>query len=46
MELKEILRARRSVRKFEDRPVEREVVEELLKQAFTAPSSRNTRSTR
>lgn len=46
MELKEILRARRSVRKFEDRAVEREVVEELLKQAFTAPSSRNTRSTR
>ena len=46
MELKELLHVRRSIRKFEDRPVEREVVEQLLKEAFTAPSSRNTRSTR
>ena len=46
MELKELLHVRRSIRKFDARPVEREVVEQLLKEAFTAPSSRNTRSTR
>ncbi len=46
MELKELLRTRRSVRIFEQRPVERALAEQLLEEAFTAPSSRNTRSTR
>lgn len=45
MEFKEIIRKRRSIRKFTDRPVARETVEELLQTALTAPSSRNTRST-
>lgn len=46
MELKEILARRRSTRKFIDRPVEGEVVERILQAALSAPSSRNSRSTR
>lgn len=46
MEFKDLLAARRSVRKFSDRPVSRETVDRLLAQTLTAPSSRNTRSTR
>ena len=46
MELKEILAARRSTRKFSDRPVEREKIQRILEMGMTAPSSRNTRSTR
>lgn len=46
MTLTEILRKRRSVRRFDGRPVPREVVEGLLKLALAAPSSKNTRSTR
>ncbi len=46
MELKQILAARRSTRKFTDRPVPREVIDRLLEAVFTAPSSRNSRSTR
>ncbi len=46
MTLTEILKKRRSVRKFEPRPVPREVIEEVLKLALGAPSSKNTRSTR
>ncbi len=46
MEFKEILEKRRSTRKFSDRRVPREVIDRLLKATFTAPSSRNTRSTR
>ena len=46
MEFKEIIARRRSVRKFTDRPVPREVVDRILAAALTAPSSRNTRSTR
>ena len=34
---------RRSVRKYEDRPVEREKLELLLKAAMAAPSARNTK---
>jgi nitroreductase len=37
---------RRSVRRFDGRPVEREKVEQLLEAMFTAPSSKNVRSTR
>jgi nitroreductase len=46
MTLTEILKKRRSVRRFDGRPVPREVVEGILKLALTAPSSKNTRSTR
>ncbi|MCH5329620.1 MAG: nitroreductase family protein [Alistipes sp.] len=46
MELKEILAARRSTRKFSGRTVPAEVRERLLAAAFTAPSARNSRSTR
>ena len=46
MELKETLLKRRSIRKFENRPVDRQTIEQLLAETFTAPSSRNTRSSR
>lgn len=46
MTLTEILAKRRSVRKFEERPVPREVLEKILRLALTAPSSKSTRSTR
>jgi nitroreductase len=46
MTLTEILHSRRSVRRFDGRPVPREVVEGLLRLTLTAPSSKNTRSTR
>lgn len=37
---------RRSVRKFTDREVPREVVDRILAEALSAPSARNTRTTR
>ncbi|MCM1151192.1 MAG: nitroreductase family protein [Alistipes sp.] len=46
MDFKEIIRRRRSIRKFDGRPVPRDVVDRLLAAALSAPSSRNTRSTR
>ena len=46
MEFKELIAKRRSVRKFTDREVPREVVDRILAEALTAPSSRNSRSTR
>ena len=46
MEFKQLIDKRRSVRKFSDRKVPREVVERILQATFTAPSSRNSRSTR
>lgn len=46
MEFKEILHKRRSVRKFTEKPVPESVVARLLDEALTAPSARNTRSTR
>lgn len=45
MEFKELIAQRRSIRKFSDRPVPREVVDRLLAEALTAPSARNTRTT-
>ncbi len=45
MEFLEILRKRRSVRKFTDRPVPGELIDRLLEAALTATSARNTRST-
>lgn len=46
MELKDILAKRRSVRKFSQRAVEAEKIERVLEQTLSAPSSRNSRSTR
>lgn len=46
MEFKELIQKRRSIRKFTDRAVPAEVVERLLRQTLSAPSSRNSRSTR
>ena len=45
MELKEVLRRRRSIRKYEPQPVPAEVIDRLLAATLTAPSARNTRST-
>lgn len=46
MKFRDIVARRRSTRKFEDRRVEAEKIERMLGAAFTAPSSKNTRSTR
>ncbi len=46
MTLTEILKKRRSVRRFDGRLVPHETIEGILKLALTAPSSKNTRSTR
>lgn len=46
MEFGKLIEKRRSVRRFLDRQVPREVMEGVLRQALTAPSARNTRSTR
>ncbi len=45
MEFKSVISARRSTRKFLDRPVATELLDRLLDAALTAPSARNTRST-
>lgn len=47
MEFQELIRARRSVRKFSERKVERELIQRVLDQVVSyAPSSRNSHSTR
>ena len=46
MELKNILDARRSTRKFLDQKVEREKLQRIVEKTLQAPSSRNSRSTR
>lgn len=46
MELQKILESRRSTRKFNDTPVNDAVVDRILEAALSAPSSRNSRSTR
>lgn len=46
MEFEALLDARRSVRKYRTEKVPAPVVERLLRQTLTAPSSRNSRSTR
>ena len=46
MTLNEILRARRSCRRFTTEVPSRELITTLLDEALTAPSSKNTRSTR
>lgn len=46
MEFKELAFNRRSVRKFLDRKVEKEVIDRILDITFTSPSSKNLRTTR
>lgn len=45
MEFKEIVVARHSVRKYSSEAVSREVIDRIIAEAATAPSSKNTRST-
>lgn len=45
MEFNEVIAARHSVRHFEDREVPRELIDAIIEQAETAPSSKNTKST-
>lgn len=45
MEFKDIVALRHSVRKFTDEPVERGIIDEMIMEAMSAPSSKNTRST-
>ena len=42
MELKEVIKARRSIRKYQDRPVEREKINACLEAARLAPSACNS----
>ena len=46
MEFKELIEKRRSIRKFSERAVPREVVDRILHETLSAPSARNTRTTR
>lgn len=46
MEFKQLLEKRRSVRRFDATPVSRTVILDVLNMALTAPSARNSRSTR
>lgn len=45
MDYKEILACRHSVRRFTDQEVDRALIDEMIAEAMTAPSSRNSRST-
>ena len=44
MDFLEVIEKRKSVRRYADRPVEREVLDAVVKVALTAPSSRNSKS--
>ena len=44
MDFLEVIEKRRTFRKYSERPVEREVLEAIVKLAQTAPSSRNSKS--
>ena len=44
MEFSGVIAARHSVRQFQDKAVDREIVDAILDQAQTAPSSKNSRS--
>lgn len=46
MEFKEILRMRRSVRKYAAKSVPTQIIDRLTDEALSVPSARNTRSTR
>ncbi len=45
MDFLEVIEKRHTVRKYSDRPVDRELLDAIVKIARTAPSSRNTKST-
>lgn len=45
MEFKELIAKRRSVRKFSDREVSKETLQQVVDMAISAPSSRNSHST-
>lgn len=44
MDFLQVIEKRKSVRKYSDRPVEREILDAIVKVAQTAPSSRNSKS--
>ena len=44
MDFLEVIEKRHSVRKYADRPVEREILDAIVRVAETAPSSRNSKS--
>ena len=44
MDFLEVIEKRKSVRRYADRPVERELLDAIVKVAQTAPSSRNSKS--
>lgn len=44
MDFLEVVEKRHSVRKFADKPVEKELIDTIIRIAETAPSSKNTRS--
>lgn len=44
MEYKDVIYARHSVRKFTDQEVPQELINEIIEEAQTAPSSKNTKS--
>lgn len=44
MDFLEVIEKRHSVRKYSDRPVEKEILDAIVRVAQTAPSSRNSRS--
>mgnify|MGYP003525613455 CR=1 FL=1 len=44
MDFLEVIEKRHSVRKYSDKPVERELLDAIVKVAQTAPSSRNSKS--
>ncbi len=46
MELKTCIETRRSIRRYEDKPVDRALIEELIRLASFAPSWKNTQTSR
>ncbi|MBP3455440.1 MAG: nitroreductase family protein [Alistipes sp.] len=46
MEFKDLINKRRSTRRFIDKAVDRDTLRQIMEQALTAPSAKNTRSTR
>ena len=46
MEFKELINKRRSTRRFIDKEIDRQTLRQIMEQALTAPSAKNTRSTR
>lgn len=44
MDFAEVIKKRHSVRRFTQQPVEKEVLDTILDMAYTAPSSKNTKS--